>query len=166
MVSCVKDLDFDQSKGFEFKPMYTATLMYFDLNQTAFVFQNTEVLEVSDTLAFSLLNNKTMQNQLEKVEILFKVENQFNRDFKIELDFLDNQDKVVQQIDPIEVPGNATNYEQRFTINIANSPEFLTSTKLKVSIQLKPSSDGSILDITDQKVLSFKSGADFYLKIQ
>lgn len=166
MISCVKDLDFEQSKGFEFKPMYTATLMYFKLDQTSFVFQNTEVLEVSDTIAFTLLNDKTMQKQLEKVELLFEVANQFNRDFKIELDFLDNKDEIVQHIEPLEVSSNVEDHEQRFTITIANNPQFLTATKLKVNIQLKASSDGSILDVADEKILSFKSGADFYLKIQ
>jgi len=166
MISCVKDLDFDQGKGFEFKPMYTATLMYFNLDQTSFVFQNTEVLEVSDTIAFTLLNDKTMQNQLEKVELLFQVANQFNREFKIELDFLDNKDVSVQHIEPLEISNNVEDHEQRFTIAIANNPQFLTAAKLKVSIQLKPSSDGSIIDVTNEKTLSFKSGADFYLKIQ
>lgn len=166
LTSCLKELDFDQTKDFESKPVYSATLLYFDLTQTDFLIGNFEIIQVADTLNFTLLSNDIFQKQLEKVELLFKVKNEFKRGFKIELDFLDDAFQVVQHIDPMEIPELAPDFEQRVSIVISDSPLFLKATKLKVNIQLKSSSDGSIINPNVQKSLSFKSAGDFYLKIE
>lgn len=166
LTSCVKDLDFDQTKDFESKPVYTATILYFDLTQRNFVSGNFEIGTVSDTLDFSLLSNEVFQKQLEKVELRFKISNEFNRGFRIELDFLDKNFLPVQHIDPLEIPAVTSDFEQRIPIVIKDSPLFLTANKLNINIQLKPSSDGSIININQEKKLSFKSSADFYIKIE
>lgn len=165
--SCVKHLDFDQVNDFAPSPIVKSTLVYFTLNQIDFfdLVNSVElVTPVDDTSGFTLLSNSFVRNNLLRAELEFEINNQFNRRFTVNITFLDDNDKITHQFTPIVVNANNANFKQVEKIEIATNPLFLSSKKVRVSIALSPSTDGSVLDPNQLQNLVFKSGGTYYLK--
>ena len=70
----------------------------------------------------------------------------------------------MHKFDPIIVDANNQNFNQKETIDISGNTEFLSATKIRISVELSPSSDGSVLDPNVEQKLEFKSSGIFYLK--
>tara|TARA_B100000787_G_C16199059_1_gene303389 strand:- start:4072 stop:4614 length:543 start_codon:yes stop_codon:yes gene_type:complete len=163
-VSCVDNLYFDQA-NFEIEPVINAPLVYFELNQNSF-FNETTTLEISsitDISSFEVLKLPDLRNNLIKAIFTFEVKNSFDRNFEINVDFLDDNDNITYSISDIDLsPGNL-NYRVIDTLQIATSPIFLNTKKIRVDVNLIPSS--SQIDPNIYEILQFKSTGTFHLSI-
>jgi len=165
--SCVKHLDFSQIEDFSAKPIFESSLVYFTLNQVDFfdLINSVEVVTpIDDTSGFTILRSKFVKDNLIETELNIEVNNQFDREFTVNITFLDEHNVETHTFDPIIVTENNHNFKQIESITISGNDQFLKSTKIRVSIELSPSSDGSVLDPTIEQKLEFKSSGIFYLK--
>ncbi|WP_108807707.1 hypothetical protein [Aquimarina spinulae] len=101
LISCVKDVDFEQAEDVVLTPVYEVDFVYsrFDTNQ--FVDSNIdpaivipEVI-VNDTLDYDLLGTDFVVDNLERVELTFEFTNTIERDFDFDFGFLnDNNQRI------------------------------------------------------------------------
>lgn len=167
MFSCVKHVDFSQVEDFSAEPIIETSLVYYTLNQVDFfdVVNSVEVVTpITDTSGFTVLKSKFVNENLIRAELNFDVNNQFNRRFTVNIVFLDDNNKETHSFNPIVVTENDNNFNHKEMIVISNNQLFLSSTKVSVSIELTPSSDGSVIDPNVEQQLEFKSSGIFYLK--
>lgn len=165
--SCVKGLDFSQAEDLSAKPIIETSLVYFTLNQINFfdLVNSVEVVTpINDTSGFTVFNSKFVQENLIRAELNFEISNQFNREFTVNITFLDDNDIETHKFKSIVVDENNQNFKHIERIHIAGNTQFLSSKKIRVSIALSPSSDGSIIDPNTEQKLEFKSSGIFYLK--
>ena len=86
--SCVDNLDFDQIE-YSATPVYNSPIVYFDLNQNNFIdpTTNTDITAVSDITDFTYLDNSFVRDNLQRVELNFEINNQFdNRSFSFSIE--------------------------------------------------------------------------------
>lgn len=104
LISCVKDVDFDQAEDVVLTPVYEVDFVYsrFDTNQ--FIDSNInpvivvpEVI-VNDTLSYDLLGTDFVVDNLGRVELTFEFRNTIERDFDFDFGFLNDSD---QRIGPL-----------------------------------------------------------------
>lgn len=165
--SCVKHLDFSQIEDFSATPIFESSLVYFTLDQVDFfdVVNSVElVTPIDDTSGFTILKSKFVKDNLIKAELNIEVNNQFDRRFTVNITFLDENNVETHRFDPIIINENNHNFKQIETVTISGNEQFLLSTKVRISIELSPSSDGSVLDPNIEQKLEFKSSGIFYLK--
>lgn len=165
--SCLKHVDFNQVEDFSAEPIFETSLVYFTLNQIDFfdIVNSVEVVTpINDTSGFTVFKSKFVKENLIKADLNFEINNQFNRRFTVNIAFFDDNNLETHKFDPIIVDENNQNFKHLEEISISGNNQFLSSTKIRVSIELSPSSDGSVLDPNDEQKLEFKSSGTFYLK--
>lgn len=167
MTSCINDVDFNQIDDFSATPVFKTTLVYFTVTQIDF-FDTVNSVELvtplNDTSDFTILKNDFVKNNLLKTELEFKIINKFNRRFKVNISFLDANNNVTHSFSEFNISAKDESFTQKEEIIISTNPSFLSSTKVKVSIKLSPSTDGSVIDPNNPQTLEFNSGGTFYLK--
>jgi hypothetical protein len=167
MTSCVKHVDFEQVDQFYLGPVFQSSLVYFTLNQINF-FDTVNSVElvspIDDVSGFTVLKNSFVRENLIKAQLEFEINNQFDRRFTVDIEFLDDDDKVTHKFSQFIVTANDHNFKRLEIIEISNNQAFLTSTKVKVSIELSPSSNGSVIDPNQEQTLTFKSAGTFFLR--
>lgn len=164
-MSCVNNVDFNQASDFSLQPVFKSPILFFTLNQFDFLDNSGEVNSVIDVLPFDILENAYLKNGLVKVELEFKINNQFDRNFEVDLQFLDEGGVVTHSFSTFQINSRESNFTREETIIVLDSPQFLSSTRVKVTIKLLPSLDGSSLDPSVNQTLKFESGGTYYLEI-
>lgn len=165
--SCVKDIDFDQASNLELTPAFSMALAKFEFKQTSLLddITNTEKEYQSDRVTFTAFENidQEQKNYLERVTILFDIQNPFDRSFELNFNFFDSAGTLVYSFDTIRLNANST-YTTPIDIVIANHPNILNATQAEVSLRLLPG--GSAINPNDPKMFIFKTSGDFYLRIR
>ncbi len=163
--SCVKDIDFNQAENLELTPTFIAAMVNTTINQTQIINSSgIEINEFKDISRFDVFSSSAFE-KVEKMMLNFEVSNPFDRIFTIALVFFDDNANVTYQFPLITIPENVNNYKFSHEIIIANSPSILRSKNLNTTINLLPSSDGSIININEDKIFKFTSSGTFFLKI-
>ena len=164
--SCVKNIDFDQADNFTTEPVVKLALVNFTAIQTDFLDPlNNEINQITDTSNFTIFDNSTVQNDLQKVEIDIKASNEFNRTLRVDFVFLDINGNITYQIPALTIPVNTTGFRHQEVIEIATNQPFLQSSQIRSTLILLPSGDGTTINPNEPKKLDFQSGGTFYLKI-
>lgn len=165
--ACVKDVDFNQAKELELTPTYIASLVNFDVPENLLVLTpTTEQTTITDRATFSPIGSDGKTSEyLKKIELQFKINNPFNRNFVLTFRFLDENNLETYPAIVLNVAENNTDFEDKEEILLANHPEILNSTQVEATLELIPSSDGSVLDINGDKVFTFKSAGTLYFRI-
>ena len=165
--SCIQNLDFNQVEDITAEPVFKSSLVYFTLNQITF-FDRINSLEIvtpiSKNSKFLSLNSSFVRNNLVKVQLDFEINNQFDRDFNVTFQFLDDNDAITHSFQTFNIGANNLKYLHSEEIMVANNQLFLSSTKIKVLVQLAPSTSGSVIDPNIEKNLVFKTAGTFFLK--
>lgn len=167
LTSCVDNIDFDQIDDFSASPVYKSTLVFFTVNQIDFfdVVNSVElVTPLNDTSDFTILKSNFIRENLIKVELEFKIVNKFDRDFKVNISFLDVNNNVTHSFNEFHVAAENDSFTQTEEVIVASNQSFLSSTKVKVVIELSPSANGSVIDPNNFQTLEFNSAGTFYLK--
>lgn len=164
LISCSDNLNFDEI-NLNVDPVLTVPLVYFELDQNDF-FDNTtgaEIPMILDTSDFRVFKSSAIRNDVFKVVFDFEIENRFDRSFEINIVFYDGNDNITRTIPSFNIGAQDLNYFVSDSIEIAVSPVFLTSRKVKVELKLNPSS--SQIDPNIYQIIKFKSTGTFHLSI-
>lgn len=96
VLSCVKDVDFEQAEDLTFYPILKLSLVNFQ--QTAPEFYKghgrDQVIVIRDTLKLDLFSGDFSKENLTKAELFFDVKNSINRPFNVKVDFFDATRKL------------------------------------------------------------------------
>ncbi len=163
--ACIDNIDFNQAENFEATPVVALSLVNADITQNDLVVGGAEVGSITQTSEFTVLDNDTARNNLERVVLRFEISNQFNRSFRVDFIFLDENDVSTNNDITLNVTANNTNFTQENEIVVANNLSFLNSRKVQVVLTLLPSTDGSTIDINVPTTLDFKSAGTFYFRV-
>jgi hypothetical protein len=110
LVSCTKDLDFNQVGDFEISPVFESSLIFFDAPATRFFVEGNEVDVVRDSVLIDFFNKKFVVENLVKSEFFFEVTNSINRAFNVQVGFLNNANQLKYTFS-IFVPASPSNEE-------------------------------------------------------
>lgn len=162
--ACVDNIDFEQVNDVKIEPVVTVALLKSNIVQNDLVIAGTEVGSISQTTRFTALDNNTARENLERVRLNFEVNNQFNRNFRLEFLFLDETDGLTNDAIVLNVNANNRNFTLEEEIMVAANATFLRTKKIQIRLTLLPSSDGSIIDVNVPTSLVFKSAGTFYFR--
>lgn len=160
--SCIDNVDFNQVEDLSVEPAFITTLAYFTLNQNNFIFNGIEINTVTDISDFKVLNNAAARESLKRIVFDFAINNQFDRDFNITIDFLDKTNTVVHNLAPLTIKAYDNNFSEQRAIAVTNNQQFLSATKVSIKLQMYT---GIPFNPNDVKTLDFKSAATVYLKL-
>ena len=163
--SCIEELDFDQAENIQLTPTYTVSLIYSSLPQTLLVSPTgVELGSVSDVTEMNIFGN-SITDGLTKMCFEFEITNPFDRKFTLDFRFLNEANIEIHKIPTIQVEEDVVNYKVKEEILLAQNSMILDSKKIEITLELLPSTDGSIIDISDNKSFIFKSAGTFYFGI-
>lgn len=161
--SCVDNLNFDQIE-YSATPVFNGPIIFFDLNQNNFIDPNTnsEINTVIDEADFTYLDASVVRDNLERVELSFEINNQFDRNFSLSIQFLDENNIPTHPVITFDANPNELLVPPVETIVIANNQAFLRTKKVLIRIELSPGATPLSPNIIQN--LSFKSSGTFYVR--
>lgn len=164
LISCTDNLNFDEI-NLNVEPVLTVPLIYFDLDQNDFFdyTSDSEIPLITDTSDFRVFKSSAIRNDVFKIVFDFEIENRFDRSFEINIVFYDGNDNITRTIPSFNIGAQDLNFVASDSIDIAASPVFLTSRKVKVELKLNPSS--TQIDPNIYQLIKFKSIGTFHLSI-
>lgn len=164
LFSCVDNLDFDQIE-YSATPIYNAPIISFDLTQNNFIDPNTntDITNVSDDTDFTYLESSLIRDNLERVELNFEINNQFDeRSFTIFIEFLDENNTPTHPVINFTVQPNQLLIPPVETILISTNQNFLRTRRVRIRAEM--STGTSALNPNIIQHLSFKSAGTFYVR--
>ncbi|MEQ3498257.1 hypothetical protein ABMY20_00700 [Tenacibaculum sp. SSH1-16] len=164
-MSCIKDIDFSQAEDIEITPVIVASLVYANLDQISLVTPTgIEIARIREVSRLEVFNNEGAED-LNKIELNFEINNPFDRNFKLNFNFLDENNAVTYRVTSINIPKNTQAFNFQEVIDVLSNSSILNSTKIELILELLPSSDGTVIDINEPKKFTFKSAGTLYFKI-
>jgi len=165
IVSCTSDVNFNQSKNIEINQNFSSTFVHLNLDQNKFLNDdsNAELPTLTDLSVIDIFKSKYFEDNLVRANFTFEIQNTFDRSFIIELSFLNVDDNITNSFNII-VPNNSniTHLESFEDLSLL-SLKF--AEKLKMTFQLQPSSNSSMLTKDANMNLRLKSYANFIFKL-
>ena len=165
-LSCSQPLDFKQLEEYKIMPSISSSLVYFSIDASNF---NTIIsgipaaTEVNETTDFKLLENSFIKQNLVQLDFNFKIKNEFNRIFLLDINLLDAQSNTIHKVfDGFEISENALDISAEVVLIIEDFPEVLNFTKVQFIIGLKDTT--TILDATSLSKIEFKSSVVMHLE--
>lgn len=163
--SCTSDVDFDQAKNIEFNQNFSSAFVYLNLDQNNFLNEDasTEISSLTDFSIIDIFDSAYFQDNLIKANFSFQIENTFDRNFIIILSFLNTNDAITKNFS-INVSNNVS-----FThLEIFESLDVLSlklAEKLRITVEIQPSLDASVLAANAEMNLEIKSSTNFIFKV-
>lgn len=141
LTGCVKDVDFDQVKEINLQPTAVIDIINFDME--ADLSQNTDPgipVKVEKTVPFNVLT-EDLKESVVRVDFQFDYFNSLPRTFQGYIYFIDDRNRVKQQI-PIEIfPGSKENPEKDTTISSMEGKDLEAlheATQVRVELEMQP----------------------------
>ena len=160
LTSCVKNLDFNQAKDFTIEPKFIASVVHFKIPSRSFVdASNNEITEISDETILDVI-----KKELVKAELEFEITNPFDRNFTVDIQFLDQNNNITHTIPSINVLANSSKLKEKRTIDVVSSPQFLNTKKVRVTLRMSTAT-GTPINPSEAKEFVFKSAGTFTFKI-
>ena len=164
-LSCSQPLDFKQLEEYTIMPSISSSLVFFSIDASNF---NTIIsglpaaTEVNETTNFKLLENSFIKQNLVQLDFNFKIKNEFNRIFLLDINLLDAQSNTIHKVfDGFEISGNALDISAEVVIIIEDFPEVLNFTKVQFIIGLKDTT--TKLDASSSSKIECKSSLVMHL---
>jgi hypothetical protein len=106
-ISCVKDVDFDQTEEIVIAPKVDLDLVFFNLDTANFVASDTgmPVSVIRDTTRLEFLDDRFVQENLKEIDFLFRYDNSFSQVFEHNALFL-NEANEIQYAISFDVDGS------------------------------------------------------------
>ncbi len=164
-VSCSKPVDFDQINDFEINPVVESSLIYFDEPATSFLDNGEQIATIQDYVQVEFFNSEFIIENLEKAEFVFEITNSINRDFRVRVDFFDDNSQmrhaftifVAASSNNAKVVSNYTEVFEDGTLEALKNTSVLVFT-----LNMLP---GAAINQNTLGSISLKSKAVFYLNI-
>lgn len=164
--SCVKNVDLDQIDDFDSKPKFIASLVFFKMPTLSFLdATNNEITApIVDESQLTIMEEEIIQENLQEIIFDFEIINPFDRNIQLNIQFLDDANTTTYIITPLLIQANTPKFEHKETITISNSPLFLNTRKIRVSLGLLTVT-GTPIDANDLNEFVLKSAGTFTFKI-
>jgi hypothetical protein len=161
MTSCVDNLDFSQIEEYSLTPEYTVSLTYFTVLPFQF-FNQAGIQESvkSDITDFRVFENSYTRDHLVKVDFNVEIKNEFDRDFTLQITFLDNNMNVTHRFNEINVNANNLNYKFDETVEVSTNPNVKNTSRVRVVII---DNSTTPIDASATTEIEFKSSAKIYI---
>lgn len=170
LISCVKDVDFEQTDDIVLTPVLTSSVVFTDIEASRFSDNGMEIETVSDSVAnIEIFTDEFVNDNLVKVELIFEAINSINRTFNLQVDFLNEMDELQQTFSFDALPSNSGNdVTTDFTVAFEGDDlvALKTSRKMVIALTLYPSTDGTSLNENSQGRIQLKSKGLFYFNIE
>ncbi len=100
MLSCIKDVDFDNTRDIAFTPDIQSDLLIFEVDSDDFTHPTTGAYlnVIRDTVRLEFLDDDYIQDNLQLVEFSFKYRNSFPQSFLNKISFLSENNRLQHQI--------------------------------------------------------------------
>lgn len=166
--SCVKDSDISQENAIEPSPILTSNLMLSSFDASAFIdesVQQERAIRI-DTTNLELNSSNFFMEQLSKTNLTFHFTNSLEQDFKIDIEFLNDKDKIKYAL---HIPISSGSNEKPSAVEtnvIIEKPElstFMEATKLVYKITILPN-DNQLLS-NSKGTLELQSSATYFLDL-
>ncbi|UZO80968.1 hypothetical protein NBT05_00450 [Aquimarina sp. ERC-38] len=136
--SCVKNVDFEQSEDFAFKPVLELDFIFSNFDTEEFIPENVPPnvdffinQPLQDTINYDLTSSEFAINNLERIEFTFEISNQIERDFELQFQFLDDDNQPLGQSYRIPIrSGNGEDQEPVLSFSVPD-PIVLTKADLE-----------------------------------
>lgn len=164
-VSCSSDLDFNQVNDLKLEPIIVANLVSVDVPANQFVSGGIEQTLTEELLDFDVFRDAYFKESLVRADFFFEFNNTINREYSINLIFLDTNDTLVYTI-PFNVPAysGVQNLVTKTEIFENTKLDLLKSTtKLAFVVTMLP---GPGLSESSLGSLKMRSGATVYLVVE
>jgi hypothetical protein len=164
IVSCSKKLDFDQLDDYVLTPVYTSSLGYFTILPIQF-FDETgtvEQTEISDLSGFRVFENTFLKNNLVKLDFNVEIKNEFDRNFRLNVEFLDDNDNITHKFSTLNINANNLNYTNLEEIDVLTNLNIKNTTQVKVNAILESSTEP--LNSASTSEFEFKSAVTIYIQ--
>ncbi|WP_091268100.1 hypothetical protein [Gillisia sp. Hel1_33_143] len=160
-ISCVKDVDLDQTDEISLQPKMQVDLLIFDVDEVDFIDPETTALRtvIKDTVRLEFLDDSYIQDDLDKVEFSFKYSNTFPQDFNTTIYLLSENDRTQRKIDLTVKGGSSTSPEITEIIDFVDTAEIdmiKRSIKMVVEVAVVPNTEPFVGE------LKFQSKGLFY----
>ncbi len=168
-VSCVKDVDFDQTEDIVLTPVLTSSVIFTEVEASQFSENGMELETVRDSVSnIEIFSDEFVNDNLVKVELVFEAINSINRTFNLQIDFLKDADELQHSFSFDALPSNSgsdiiTEYTELFENESLEALK--ASTIMVITLRLYPSTDGSSLDENSAGTIALKSKGIFYFNI-
>lgn len=164
--TCTKPVDFDQLENAHIQSTYIFTLVYFEMNSSAFLTdQNAEVLVIDDS--FELPIKGRSEEYLEKVQFTVVTENSFARSFTFQIVFFDNGGQVIYTLEPqVTVAANSEETTHVLEIPKQDLNKIYNTESVGFELVMSPSLDGSQLSANDPYIFKLKSSITFFVNLE
>jgi len=168
LVSCVKDVNFEQAEDLLVTPALEVSLVRFNESATRFSANGSEITVIRDSVRIEIFNAKFTVDNLRRAEFLFETTNSINRPFNVDIQFLNdaNEEQYLIQFGVAASPNNqefVTINEEIFENDAIN--DLKATTKLIFTFTIQPSTDGSVLDENSAGSIKFRSKGAFYIDL-
>jgi len=159
--SCTKDVDFNQLDDANIYASYITTLVYFDVEATNFLDEyNQEIEWTSDDIESKI--STASQKYLERVEFTFITENSFNRSFEINIEFKDEANNLIYELEPIQIKPNSPTTKVIIEIPQSEIDVIYNTQFFGFSILMAQSADGTVLSGEEAFKLNLKSSVELF----
>ena len=169
IISCVKDVDFNQGQNLSLDPEIAATLVYLEVEASQFSENGIEQQIVRDSISnIEIFEAQFIEDNLVKAEMVFETTNSINRSFNLQVEFLSTENELQQLISFNVLQSSSGNPILTEFIEVFEdeSLEALKSiTKMVITLTLDPSTDGSMLNENSIGEIALKSKGLFYFNI-
>ena len=165
LIGCVKDVDFNQMDAVEIKPVYIASIAYFDLVGNDFLDEDLNELAHIEDFILTQIKGNNVEN-IAKLEFTFVFSNSFPRDFLATVFFLDASGNLVYQFEPvIEIMRNTENVKTVITVEQPDIETIYKAARAGFFMQLI-SDENNVITPETPGVLNLKSSLTLYLNVK
>ena len=158
LLSCVKDVDFNQAEDFQATPVYTANLVFFELTAQEMA-QAPQPINVTDNTSFRVLTEEGfIQDNTIRAQLFLEFTNTIGQPFSIQVTLLDDNDQVTDTFQ-INIPASSGAEVVRNTTRDyqgQNLDAFLQTTQIVINFQ------GNVT-AQDTGTLQLKSSGTLYM---
>ncbi|EDP71495.1 hypothetical protein FBALC1_03387 [Flavobacteriales bacterium ALC-1] len=169
LMSCVKDVDFDQAENFSLTPVLASSILFTEVEASSFFENDMELESVRDSVAnIEIFEDQFVKDNLIKAELVFQATNTIDRTFNLQVDFFNDADELQHTLSFDAIESNSgnpvvTDYTEVFEDDSLDALKLIT--KMVITLTLYPSSDGSTLNENSSGNISLKSKGIFYFNI-
>ena len=163
--SCTSNLDFNQASSLKLTPVVVANFASFEILASQFVSGGIERAIPSVESNFDLFKDSFLYNNVTGIDLYFEMNNTINRDYEIELYFLNTTNSKVYT-STFTIPANATAstlYTKNLIIGGSDLTLIKTARKIGFQITMLP---GTPLTSSSLGSLKLRSSATVYLTVQ
>lgn len=163
--SCASDLDLDQVNDLKLEPVVVANLAYFNIEAKDFASSGSGETVLSKETTSDIFNDSFFRRRIKRVDILFELENTIDREYELDLSFLDINGTIIHntKINVQPYTGIENKVAKTEVFEGPNLELLKRTTTIAFSLRMLP---GTPLTSSSLGALKFRSGATAYIIVE